>query len=168
MLPARAHKLQSFGHRKCIRFEGLCHSSTQMNNIWLICAFVSSVVVHAMATTVLSLPADVAVPGERQANRICSSCCQQLSYCNRIDQAEDVTVGSSRVSVPKNTAMTCILRDRNVPGSMDGGLCVPDVAGITTSTVVDFCLNYLQVTANCERERSQHSCTSGSFASPER
>ena len=89
----------------------------------------------------VSLPGDRPVPTGTETRWICGTCCQSGSFCG---QTEAATYFEEQ-PIPENTDMTCVLRDRSVPGAVDGGLCVPNVEWITSDSVQDFCLDYLKV-----------------------
>ena len=75
------------------------------------------------SATLITFPADVAVTGGQSVGSVCGDCCQSGSYCGKNSAG---------------TAMTCMLRARNVFGAIDGGLCVPDTFPLTGS-IEDFC-----------------------------
>lgn len=99
----------------------------------------------ATATRVLSLPGDQIVQGGQPTDSICGSCCQQGSYCTATSSTALLNIGSSQVTVPTGTGMTCMLRSRSVAGAVDGGLCLPDVAQISSSAISTVCTDYLVV-----------------------
>ena len=83
----------------------------------------------AVSATLITFPADVPVLGGHSVESVCGDCCQSNSYCGKTSDGK---------------AMTCIMRDRNVFGAVDGGLCVP---GPLTVSVEDFCQAYKSVRA---------------------
>ncbi len=130
----------------CLVLSVSRHQRFNMSRVWQVCVILLLGLASAAATTVLSLPADQIVKDGSAATAICSSCCQQGSYCGTTSTDVVLQQGSLLVSVPKKLQMTCLLRDRTVQGAVDGGLCVPDVAAIKDSDIQDFCLDYLKVT----------------------
>ena len=95
----------------------------------------------ATASTLVTLPKDLPVAGGYPVTAICGDCCQAGSYCDVTK--EDVKIPDpsdhSRQSlVQKGTAMTCMLRARNAPGAIDGGLCVPTTFPLTAD-IASFC-----------------------------
>ena len=129
-----------------------------MHVIWIL---VHSLVLATMtsATAVLSLPPDRNTTVGPVIHNICGKCCQHGSYCGRTQAPANVTqltipktnkgMTVTTLTVPKDTNMTCILRDRSVRDAVDGGLCVPDLSAIK-SPVRDFCLRNTEV--------SDHDC----------
>ena len=80
------------------------------------------------AELAIQLPVDVPIVAGVPVNALCGSCCQNDAYCGTV--SEDIVLvdpsgQSENLLVPQGSNMTCMLRDRNVFGAVDGGLCVP-------------------------------------------
>ena len=97
--------------------------------------------VAVASATLITFPADVSVLDGTAVQSICGDCCQEGSYCG--STAADTYIPkpsdhSMKLFVPKGTAMTCIMRARDVSGAVDGGLCVP-VTFPLSGPLDDFC-----------------------------
>ena len=111
----------------------------------------------AASYAVLSLPGDRVATSGTDSSLICGSCCQGGSYCGQTD----TIVSYNTITIPADIPMTCLLRDRSVPGAVDGGLCVPNIQSITPDSIQNFCLEYLKVSIYfivCCREIVTVSC----------
>ena len=60
---------------------------------------------------------------------VCGHCCHEGTFCEATSEAATLARAAGGLSagyvIPSGTAMTCYLRDRDQPGAVDGGLCIP-------------------------------------------
>ena len=94
----------------------------------LFVAALATLGVISAAELTIRLPVDRPIVEGVAVNALCGSCCQDDAYCGTV--SEDVVLvdpsgQSENLLVPRGSNMTCMLRDRNVFGAVDGGLCVP-------------------------------------------
>ena len=75
------------------------------------------------------LPPDLTVAGGSAVRRLCGACCQENAFCGALEADTSfafLTHGTlQHLTIAKGSNLTCILRERNVFGAVDGGLCVP-------------------------------------------
>ena len=60
---------------------------------------------------------------------VCGHCCHEGTFCEATSEATALARAAGGLNagdvIPAGTAMTCFLRDRDQPGAVDGGLCIP-------------------------------------------
>ena len=60
---------------------------------------------------------------------VCGHCCHEGTFCEATSEATTLVRAAGGLNpgdvIPAGTAMTCYLRDRDQPGAVDGGLCIP-------------------------------------------
>lgn len=96
----------------------------------------------AVSLSVLTAPSygQLAYKPTVPTSTICGHCCHEGTFCEATSTATTLANAAGGLSagevIPAGTVMTCYLRDRDQPGAVDGGLCIPS-SGIPDIT--SFC-----------------------------